>query len=59
MEAEVMTKRDVFREMYGNELADQVEQLKRKPTGVEVLKPRPKQPEQQAKPATEELWWNR
>lgn len=45
-----------FRELYGDELAEQVEQLKKKPSGIEVLKPKPKkQPE--SEPETN--WWDR
>ena len=54
-----MTKRDPFREMFGDELADQVDELKRKPAGVEVLKPRPKPPAPEPEPEESERWWDR
>lgn len=50
-----------FRELYGDELAEQVEKLKRKPNGVEVLKPkRPVRTEpEQPKSEPEPNWWDR
>jgi len=54
-----MSKRDPFREMFGDELADQVDELKRKPGGVEVLKPRPKPPAPEPKQEESERWWDR
>lgn len=56
-----MSQRDSFRRMYGDELADQVEQLKRKPRGVEVLpvKPRKPEPKQQEKRDDIENWWDK
>ena len=62
-----MTKRDAFRELFGDELADQVERLKRKGSGVEVLKPKHK-PARNAEhksaqtsslPDEQDRWWNR
>jgi hypothetical protein len=50
---------DKFREIYGNELADQVEQLKKKRTGVEVLKPKTKPVEPKQQPNEDERWWDR
>ena len=56
---EVMNEK--FRELYGDELAEQVEKLKRKPNGVEVLKPkRPVRTEpDQPKSEPEPNWWDR
>lgn len=54
---------DTFRKLYGDELADQVEKLKKKPAAVEVLKPR--KPAQPDRPATQTAdseqpnWWDR
>jgi hypothetical protein len=52
-----MNKR--FREMYGDELADLVEKVSKKRSGVEVLKPKPKQSEPEQQPEQDERWWDR
>ena len=58
-----MSKRDTFREMFGDKLADQVELLKRKTCGVEVLKPRPKRAADTDSAPVEDTespyWWDR
>ena len=53
-----------WREMYGNELADQLEALANKPIeSREVLRPKRKAPVEQAQPEAEQEgddpWWNR
>lgn len=57
---------DPFRKLYGDELADQVEKLKKKPSGVEVMRPKkPAQAAQPDRPATQTAdseqpnWWDR
>lgn len=56
---------DAFRKLYGDDLADQIEQIKRKPRGVEVLKPRrpkpeavPDLPSRQTEDSDNPRWWD-
>jgi hypothetical protein len=61
----MISTQELFRRLYGDELADQVEQLKKRPTRIvwKPAQPPPKQaePEQKPLPKVSDVpnWWDR